>query len=60
MENQAEEYIKALQTTIAVKQMELQSLSGWHFLRRRQLRNEIRTGEQLLESLLKQAQGIRQ
>jgi hypothetical protein len=60
MENQAEEYIKALQTTIAVKQMELQSLSGWHLLRRRQLRNEIRTGEQLLESLLKQAQGIRQ
>jgi len=60
MENQAEEYIKALQTTIAHKQVELDGLSGWHYFRRRKLRNEIRKGEKLLKPLLKQAQIIRQ
>jgi hypothetical protein len=60
MENQAEEYIKALQTTIATKQSELDGLSGWHYFKRRKLRKEINKGEQLLKPLLKQAQGIRQ
>jgi hypothetical protein len=60
MENQAEEYIKALQTTIAMKQHELERLSGWHYFKRRKLRKEIRKGEELLKPLLKQAQGIRQ
>jgi TATA-binding protein-associated factor Taf7 len=60
MENQAEEYIKALQTTIAHKQIELEGLSGWHPLQRRRLKHEIKTLETWLEPLLKQAQGIRQ
>ena len=60
MENQAEEYIKALQTTIATKQRELDGLSGWHYFKRRKLRREINKGEQLLKPLLKQAQIIRQ
>jgi hypothetical protein len=77
MENQAEEYIKALQTTIATKQVELDGLTQIQFkwwnpltwlkrlnpltwLKRRKLRDEINKGEQLLEPLLKQAQGIRQ
>lgn len=60
MENQAEEYILALQTTKAVKQKELTSLSGWHFLRRRRLRGEIRQLDEELQPLLRQAQGIRQ
>jgi hypothetical protein len=60
MENQAEEYIKALQTTIATKQRELDGLSGWHYFKRRKLRKEIKTLETWLEPLLRQAQGIRQ
>lgn len=60
MENLAEEHIQALQTTIASKQMELTNLKGWHVLRRRKLRNEIKTLETWLKPLLRQAQGIRQ
>jgi len=60
VENLAEEHIQALQTTIAVKQHELERLSGWHYFRRRKLRKDINKGEELLKPLLKQAQGIRQ
>lgn len=60
MENLAEEYIKALQTSIEYKKRELKETGYWNPFKRNSIKGDIHLMEQRLGVLLKQAQGIRQ